>query len=77
MEDEIVIKEKVVTIMKQLVSGKPDQGFQKITWYDFLFDAQLESQEEINQCALALLRGEFLFYGGSTYHIIGVECLDN
>lgn len=64
------LEEKVTIITKQNVAGNPEMGFKKITWYDFLFDAGLETQEEIEKCAYALLRGEWLFYNNSSYFIL-------
>lgn len=63
---------EVITKHKQ---GEPD-GKTGITWLEYFKDANIESESEMHDHALALLRGEFMYINGYTYFLTGINLRD-
>lgn len=62
---------KILTIFKQ-PQGKPNEGH-NISWNDFVMDMEFSSPDLMNEAAILLVSGEFLYSdNGFMYKLITV-----
>jgi len=66
--------EKVEVITKHTQGNPIDKV--GVTWIEFLQDLKAENEEQINNVAMALLRGSMLFIDGYTYFLTGINLRD-
>lgn len=65
-------KIEVITKHKQ---GAPESAV-GITWIEYMNEANIESEKEMYDHALALLRGDFMYISGYTYFLSGINLRD-
>lgn len=63
--------DKIEVITKHL-QGKPEEK-SGVTWIEFLQVLNTESEQEMYDAAINLMRGHFFYIGGYTYFLTGVN----
>lgn len=68
------MSDKILTI-NRFIQGESSEGQKSISWHEFVMDMEFSDPEEMNQAAIWLLQGEFLYdnKGEFGYHVLGLK----